>query len=95
MWLGLALLWLWCKPAAAALIRPLARELPHAESAALKSKTNKQTVDRSSCCDSTVIKPTGIHEDVGSIPCPTQWVKDPVLPQALVVEPAQTWTCCG
>ena len=41
--LDLALLWLWCRPAAAALIRPLARKPPHAVGAALKSKqTNKQ-----------------------------------------------------
>ena len=37
------LLWLWCKLAAAALIRPLAWELgtSNAAGAALKSKTNK------------------------------------------------------
>ena len=29
-------LWLWCRPAAAALIQPLAWELPNAMSAALK-----------------------------------------------------------
>ena len=33
-----ALLWLWCRPAAAALIRPLAWEPPYAPSAALKRK---------------------------------------------------------
>ena len=41
MWCGsdLALLWPWCRPAAVALIRPLAWELPQAAGAALKSKT--------------------------------------------------------
>ena len=33
---GLALLWLWCRLAAIALIRPLAWEPPYAEGAALK-----------------------------------------------------------
>ena len=36
------LLWLWCRPAAVALIRPLAWELPSAEGAALKSKQQQQ-----------------------------------------------------
>ena len=43
--LDLALLWLWCKLEATALIRPLAWEPPHAEGVALekpKSQTNKQ-----------------------------------------------------
>ena len=41
----LALLWLWCRLAATAPIRPLAWELPYAMDKALKSKkqTNKQT----------------------------------------------------
>ena len=39
----LALLWLWHRLAAAALIRPLARELPRASGAALKSKKIKIT----------------------------------------------------
>ena len=37
-----ALLWLWCRPAAVAPIRPLAWELPYAAGAALKSKETKQ-----------------------------------------------------
>ena len=44
----LALLWLWCRPAATALIEPLAWEHPYAKSVALKRqkqkiKTNNQT----------------------------------------------------
>ena len=43
--LDLALLWLWCRVSAAAPIQPLARELPYAAGAALKSKqTNKAEV---------------------------------------------------
>jgi len=36
--LDLALLWLWCRPAATVLIQPLAGEPPHAAGAALKKK---------------------------------------------------------
>ena len=36
------LLWLWCRRAATALIRPLAWELPYVMSAALKSKKKKK-----------------------------------------------------
>ena len=39
------LLWLWCRLAAVAPIRPLARELPYAICAALKSKKKKGGVD--------------------------------------------------
>ena len=36
--MDLALLWLWCRPATAALIQPLAREFPYAVGRALKKK---------------------------------------------------------
>ena len=36
---GSDLMWLWCRPAAVALIQPLAWELPYASSAALKKKS--------------------------------------------------------
>ena len=38
-----ALLWLWCKPVAVALIPPLAWELPYAPKCGPKRQTNKQT----------------------------------------------------
>ena len=38
----LALLWQWRRPAATALIQPLAWGLPYASSAALKKQTNKK-----------------------------------------------------
>ena len=47
LWLGhrcssdLVLLWLWCRPAAA-LIQPLAQELPYAISAAMKREKKKK-----------------------------------------------------
>ena len=37
-----ALLWLWCRPVATALIQPLAWELPYATDMALKSKKRKK-----------------------------------------------------
>ena len=44
MWLGsgVALLWLWCRPAATALIQPLAWELPYATGTALKKTKGKK-----------------------------------------------------
>ena len=38
IWLDLVLPWLWCRPAAAAVIQPLAWELLYATGVALKSK---------------------------------------------------------
>ena len=38
----LALLWLWCRPAAAAPIRPLAWDLPYTAGAALKREKKKK-----------------------------------------------------
>ena len=38
----LALLWLWCRPAAVALIRPLAWEPPHVVGVALKKDKKKK-----------------------------------------------------
>ena len=45
--LDLMLLWLWYRPAAVAVIRPLAWELPYAVGAALKRKKNRSIVSAS------------------------------------------------
>ena len=53
------LLWLWCRPAAAALIRPLAWEPPYAVGAALKGQkttTKKKKKKRKKRTEDDVIK---------------------------------------
>ena len=44
-----------------------------------------------------LVNPTNIDEDVCLIPGLAQWVKDPVLPSAVVYveDVAQIWCCCG
>ena len=51
-----ALLWLWCRPAAAAPVGPLAWEPPYAMGMALKKK-KRQHMDGSSCCTFLIVLP--------------------------------------
>ena len=45
----------------------------------LSEKAQNKYYFGNSYCGSEVTNPASIHEDLGSIPGPTQWVKDPVL----------------
>ena len=52
---------------------------------------------RSSCCGAAEMNLTRNHEVVGLIPGLSQWLKDPVLPWAVVefAHTAQIWHCCN
>ena len=76
------LIWLWCRPPAAALI-------PYAMGEAVKRKKEKKPCtmfDVSKIIPGVPIvaqwltNPTSIHEDEGSIPGLTQWVNNLALP---------------
>ena len=69
--------WLWCRPAAAALIQPMTQELPYAEGAALKKKKNQTFSDNKNDGKS----PQRIHAGVAAAPrVPPTWPNSPLCP---------------
>ena len=78
------LLWLWCRPAAIALIGPLAWDPPYAVGTALtkKGKKNKKIKNKkkgSSCRGQWLTNLTGKHEVAGSIPALAERVNNPAF----------------
>ena len=76
----LAWLWLWGRPAAAALICPRAWEPPCAAGVALKTHAHENSGIGVPVVAQWLTNPTRNHEVVGSVPALAQWVNDPALP---------------